>query len=209
MIRFVRHFWEDRSGGPAAEFSLVLPVLLLFIFGTIDIGRFLYAWNQAEKATQIGARFAVATEAIPSGMKSYSYATVPGGYGLLQGAIVSQNEFGGIHCTSTSPCTCKGTNSAPCPFSLTHTSGAFTALVNRMRSFKPDIVAADVFVDYDWSGLGYAGDPNGPDIAPMVTVGLQNMQFRPITFFMFKGTIALPSFRTTLSMEDGDGSASN
>src|SRR3546814_11895431 len=57
---FIRFVHDQR--GAAAEFALVLPLLLIFVLGTIDIG--LYAWriNQAEKATQMGARWAVVNE---------------------------------------------------------------------------------------------------------------------------------------------------
>src|SRR3546814_1608145 len=38
---------------------------------------------------------------------------------------------------------------------------AFNNIVNRMRLFMPEIGSANVTIDYDYSGLGYAGDPNG------------------------------------------------
>ena len=44
---------------------MVLPLLLLFIFGIIDVGRLMWTWNRAEKATQMGARFAVVTDMVP------------------------------------------------------------------------------------------------------------------------------------------------
>ena len=53
---------RDRSAASAAEFALVLPLLLLFLFGIIDAGRFMWEYNRAEKATQVGARVAVVTD---------------------------------------------------------------------------------------------------------------------------------------------------
>ncbi len=58
---------RDRRGASAAEFALVLPLLLLLLFGIIDAGRFLYETNRAEKATQMGARYAIVTNVIPAG----------------------------------------------------------------------------------------------------------------------------------------------
>jgi Flp pilus assembly protein TadG len=40
------------------EFAVVVPVLLLLIFGTIDLGRFLYAYNNLAFAVREGARLA-------------------------------------------------------------------------------------------------------------------------------------------------------
>ena len=46
-------------GATAAEFAMVLPIVILFLLGTIDVGRLMWTWNKAEKATQFGARYAV------------------------------------------------------------------------------------------------------------------------------------------------------
>ena len=77
-----------------------------------------------------------------------------------------------------------------------------------MQTMKPDITAANVRVDYSGSGLGFAGDPNGMEIAPLVTVRLTGMQFVPLTGFMF-ATINMPDFRTTMPAEDSSGTQSN
>ena len=42
----------------------MLPLLILFLFGIIDAGRFLWEINRAEKATQVGARLAVVTDVV-------------------------------------------------------------------------------------------------------------------------------------------------
>ncbi len=64
---------RDRSAASAAEFALVLPLLLLFLFGIIDAGRFMWEYNKAEKATQVGVREAVVTDVIPGGLATASY----------------------------------------------------------------------------------------------------------------------------------------
>ncbi|ODT91755.1 MAG: hypothetical protein ABS86_02175 [Sphingobium sp. SCN 64-10] len=112
MTGLARRLWQDRTGASAAEFAMVVPLLLLFIFGAIDVGRFMWTMNEAEKAAQMGARFAVATDVIPTGMASYSYA-VSGG--IAQGDPIPQSSFPGVNCTSTA-CTCKsgGCTCNPC-----------------------------------------------------------------------------------------------
>lgn len=73
----------------------------------------------------------------------------------------------------------------------------------------PEIQPSNVIVEYDNSGIGYAGDPNAPDVATLVTVRLTGLNFQPITFYAFGGTIAMPSFRSALTMEDGEGTVAN
>ena len=197
----LRAFCRDERGASAAEFALVLPLLLLLLFGSIDLGRYGWALNQAEKATQIGARWAVATDVIPTGLATYSFA-VDGD--LPQGSVVDQTRFPGVTCTNAG-CTCMGT----CAFSTTADSAAFGRLVTRMQQIYPEIQPENVVVTYAWSGLGFAGDPNGPDVAPLTTVSLRDMEFAPITTFGFAGNVDLPSFPHTLSMEDGSGTDSN
>ncbi|MGC1270887.1 MAG: TadE family protein, partial [Croceibacterium sp.] len=89
----------NESGASAAEFALVLPVFLMFLVGMIDVGRYTWAFNEAEKATQIGARWAIATDPVPSALSSYSFV-IDGG--LEQGQPVPIASFAGIHCESSS-----------------------------------------------------------------------------------------------------------
>ena len=52
---------------------MVLPLLILFLFGIIDGGRSLWEVNKAEKATQAGARVAVVTDVLDSGLRDENY----------------------------------------------------------------------------------------------------------------------------------------
>lgn len=199
-------FLANEDGGPAAEFALVLPLALLFLFGVVDIGRFMWEFNRAEKATQMGARYAVATDIVSTGLSNYSFAiscSVP------QGTTVNSSQFGSSICTS-SQCTvttsCTGISSGNT--ASAYNSTAFTNIVNRMQAFKTDILPANVTVSYTNSGLGYAGDPNGLDIAPLTTVRVTGLRFNPIVLFNAV-TLTMPDFSYSLTMEDGSGTVSN
>ena len=203
---WLRNLLRDQHGGPAAEFALVLPLVLLFLFGIIDVGRLAWEVNRAEKATQIGARWAAATDMIASGLAGYSFAT--GTELIPAGTPVPATAFPGITCSSTGSaptCTCAGA----CNFPTTADTNAFSSLVARMNNIKPGIAANNVVVEYRNSGLGFAGDPNGPDVAPIISVRLRNLQFVPLTLILFDGAIDLPDFSYSLTMEDGAGDRSN
>ena len=202
-----RRLGADQRGASAAEFALVLPLLLLFLFGIIDIGRLFYSVNQAEKATQMGARFAIVTDTIPPKVANADYvgavACDADNNGVYEacakgGFIKDPNALAPVSCSSTG-CT---------PSSTTMNTGAFTRLVARMQAFDPSIAATNVTVSFRGSGLGYAGDPTGMDVIPLVTVEVANIQFRPImTLSLAKFT--LPASRTTLSAESSAGTQSN
>jgi hypothetical protein len=195
---------RDSKASSAAEFALVLPLLLIFLLGIIDVGRLMWTWNRAEKATQMGVRYAVATDPVATGLASYSFAT---GSSIPQGGAIDTSYFASMTCSSTSCGSCSGSacNSLTTPYNST----AFDNTVGRMRAFLPELAAANVEILYSNSGIGYSGDPNGPDLAPLVTVRIKDMSFRPIALFLFNASISLPSFSAALTMEDGQGTVSN
>lgn len=204
-MRALRTFAADTRGS-AAEFALVLPLAMLFLFAIIDGGRLFWTVNRAEKATQMGARFAVVTDMVASDLIDYSFA-VDGG--ITQGTVVPITEFERITCQSdgtTVSCACP--SGAPCDFGDTADPDAFRRIVARMQSIMSEIEEQNVVVDYSWSGLGFSGDPNGPDVAPLTTVSLRNMQFAPTTLIAFGTNINLPRAHYSLTLEDGEGSES-
>ena len=159
--------------------------------------------NRAEKATQTGARWAVATDILASGLVNYSFA-VDGG--ILQGEPIPEANFPGVDCDNAG-CTCA--NGGTCDFDLDADPTAFAALVDRMNDIKADIVAANVSVNYRFSGLGYAGDPNGPDVSPIVTVEVRNLPFTPMIGALLGISIDIPDLSYSLTMEDAAGTVSN
>jgi Flp pilus assembly protein TadG len=216
-----RNLLRDRAGASAAEFALVLPLFLILLFGIIDAGRWMWIYNEAEKATQMGARFAIVTEGIAGDRASGTgiYAPYVGVGGLIQGDVIPASQFGKIVCTATvgaggtvtASCSCT-TN--PCPTLGTPNSTAFNNVVTRMKAFLPQLAANNVTIEYSSSGLGYAGSPILPDLSPLVTVKIGGgapatpLRFTPLTTFAL-ASMTMPTFTTTLSAEDVSGAYSN
>jgi Flp pilus assembly protein TadG len=192
------------EGAAGAEFALVLPLLILFLFGMIDVGRYMWSVNQLEKATQVGARWAVVTDTIASGLAAKDFGSTLG-----QGAPIPTSSFGKMHCdkfSGTLTCSCDSNCSG---IAMTANATAFQQMVNRMIQIAPALTDRNVRITYTNSGLGYAGDPtpNSPEVQPIVTVRAQSVSFAPLIFFGF--TTTLPSESASLTMEDGNGPTSN
>ena len=199
MRRHFRRLVACTKAQTGVEFTLVLPLLLFFLLGFIDAGRAMWTINRAEKATQMGVRYAITTDMVAAGLGSYVFTQS----GLAQGDSIPTSAFVGVTCDSTT-CTNKGAGPPP-----GYSATAFNNLVARMRFFYPEITPANVIIEYDNSGIGYAGDPNAPDVAALVTVRLVNVTFQPFSTYAFAGPLTLPEFRSALTMEDGTGTVAN
>jgi len=57
MIR-LRAFVRDESGAAAAEMALMLPLLLIMMFGGLEAGHYFYTEHRIVKAVRDGARYA-------------------------------------------------------------------------------------------------------------------------------------------------------
>jgi len=203
----LRWIIRDSGGASAVEFALVLPLFILFLLGIIDVGRWLWTYNHLEKATQMGARMAVVTNAT-SGTEAAQtgiYAPYFGVAGLTQGDVIPASAFGKITCNNTS-CTC---TTSPCPTLGAYSTADFNRVADWMSLFYHQIQRTNVAIEYSSSGLGYAGNPNGPDLAPIVTVRLSGMTFTPLACELVGCSFTMPQFVSSLTYEDGIGSQSN
>ena len=203
-----RSLITGRGGATAAEFAMVLPLLLILLFAVIDGGRYMWTVNRSQKAVQAGARYAIVTDTVPGGLQDFTFVsdTNP------PGSPVPVSAFGSITCAAsggTPACSCV-TN--PCSTEMlgTTNSAAFTAIADRMRFFYPELANDNVTVRYEGIGLGFAGNPYGSDVSPMVTVEINGATFRPVTLLVFgRPQINLPLFRSSMTLEDGLGNVSN
>ena len=221
-----RSFLTDHSGSSAAEFALVLPAVLLFLLGIIDVGRFAWSLNEVEKATQVGARHAVVTNIVATGFNDADFADACGETPLNVGdRVACADAFPPVTCDAAG-CACAGGDCGAVDAGG-YDGDAFQGILARMRRIAPYIAAGNLTVTYSPSGLGYHGDPacfgvqtkagcevdgeivNQSDVAPIVTVRVGSVSFQPITFGLFSGGITIPARSYSLSMEDGYGVKAN
>jgi Flp pilus assembly protein TadG len=64
FIRMTRHRTADRSGAAAVEFALVLPLLVLILFGIVEFAAAWHARQLITNAAREGARVAVVGNAM-------------------------------------------------------------------------------------------------------------------------------------------------
>jgi Flp pilus assembly protein TadG len=196
--------FRDTRGSTVAEFAMVLPIVIFFLLGIVDAGRLMWTLNRIEKGTQMGVRYAAVTDPIPSNLLLRDFALQDSAVG---GNAVSQGVFGNVTCSSADQgaqassisCNCSGSScaSGANPIGATYSVPVFNNILDRVRWFTKDSLAVNVEVKYENVGLGYAGDPNGADVAPLITVTVKNFSF------------SLPDVKASLTMEDGAGTVSN
>jgi len=59
--RILRRLHVEQRAAAMVEFAIVAPVLLLFVFGIVEYGRFFFLYNNLTNAAREGARLAAVT----------------------------------------------------------------------------------------------------------------------------------------------------
>jgi Flp pilus assembly protein TadG len=169
MIKFVR----DRGAAAGAEFALIVVVFAGLLLGIIDFGRALWEYNEAQKACQVGARFAVVNNMVAPGLHAWDGMNDGG---LAEGQSIPLNAI------TPNPVVC---DSAGCNGGFGYDSNAYNAIYDAMAAHYPRLGSsgtpnpnADVQVSYTNVGRCFAGrNLVGPDYCPLVTVSIQGLQF--------------------------------
>ncbi len=195
---FLRRLARDQRGISSIEFVIVATVFFMMIFGMVDFSRAMWEWNAAAKATHWGVRYAVVNDMVAIQMSEWS-GTVDGGLGA--GSAVSVASLNGLAdtftCTSTTGCNLQTDTTND------YDDIAFGLIVARMQAIYDKIQPENVIVEYRHIGLGFAGNPLGPDLHPAVTITLVGMQFDFITpGFAGIFDIPMPAFTATMTGED-------
>jgi Flp pilus assembly protein TadG len=71
MDRFTRHWnrlWRARGGIASVELALILPLLVLMLFGTIEVGRLLFDFHAASKTVRDATRYLTRIDAAALGL---------------------------------------------------------------------------------------------------------------------------------------------
>ncbi len=195
---FLHRLARDQRGISSIEFVIVATVFFMLIFGMVDFSRAMWEWNAAAKATHWGVRYAVVNDMVTIQMSEWS-GTVDGGLGA--GSAVSVASLNGLAdtftCTSTTGCNLQTDTTTD------FDSDTFNDIVARMRAIYDKIQPENVIIEYRHIGLGFAGNPIGPDLHPAVTITLVGMQFDFVTPGLAGiFNIAMPDFAATMTGED-------
>jgi Flp pilus assembly protein TadG len=94
---------RGRTRGQAlVEFALVLPLLLLLVFGIVDAGRLIYAYNTVSNSARNGARVAIVNQSTSGAETCDTTAATPGATAWPVGCAISSGIGLGIKDTDVS-----------------------------------------------------------------------------------------------------------
>ena len=167
LIRFLR----GRRGAAGAEFALLAVVFAGILLGIIDFGRALWEYNEAQKACQVGARFAVVNNMVASDLYAWD--------GVADGGLVAGQSIP-VAAISPNSTTCDDNGCSAWGYN----SAAYDAIYNAMAAQFPRLGSASnpnpqaiVEVTYEHIGKGFAGNLFGADVWPLTTVSIRGLQF--------------------------------
>jgi TadE-like protein len=210
LRRFISQFAVDEYGGPLVEAAVMIPILFVFLLGSVDFVNAFRQWNATTKAVEVGARLAAVSDPVASGLNSLPTNAV-------NPPTVNPGDpmpLFDVTCDgATSSCSCSGFCTGVGTFNSTamndivfgrgksacgaSTSYYFTGMCNMLGSIQP----ANVKIRYTQTGLGFAGRSAGP--VPTITVSVQNITFQ---YFFLKDLLgflnrAIPGQSTTITGE--------
>lgn len=191
-----RRFLRDEAGISSVEFALVSFVFLLMVLAIVDFSRAMWEWNRAAKATQAGVRHAVVRDIVATNFRTFDGTTATDiGTSVPEGA--------GPPVTTCTSAGCDDGSGNQALDALGQ--AAWDEIVAWMVAYDGAITEDNVVITYRHVGFGMAGCPGCPDVDPLVTVSLRNMNFDLFTpgLAQLASPIAMPDFASTLSGEDG------
>lgn len=195
-------YLRDARGSALVEAALVLPVFFLLIFGTIDFALFMWQWNAANKAVQLGARKAIVSDSVAAGAGLTLPESMAYWNGLPLGAGCAPDDVGRsacpvfvVQCNAAAGCRCPDSN---CDFVLARASLA--PIITAMRAALSTLQAEDLEVKYAMNYLGYVGRP--VPVPVDVTVSIVNMKYDLLFLNVLLGPSIPIRASATLPSED-------
>jgi Flp pilus assembly protein TadG len=158
-------FLRDTFGGAMVEFVIVFPILLLTTIATVDATLMIWEWNQAAKATDVGARIAAVSNPVATGITQLSYD------GTFLGDVCANpatgtpttKPDGTTKCPSVAT-TCiatAGSTGGTCTDGRAFNDAAYSTILSAMQIAFPRLRRENVEIVYETTGLGFVGRPGG------------------------------------------------
>lgn len=201
----------DRRGATLVEFTVVIGFLFAITFSIVEGAMLFWQYNTAEKATHLGVRYAVESDAVAN---FQSFDAIDEGF--VAGTSLTTDEIaaftvrcewtgGQAACTcAAGTCTVGGHDFAqPVDGDQTKANDAFDAILAEVQRTLGRAQRENLVVEYAHVGLGFAGRPT-IQLVPMVTVRLRDLtwDFTAIAAFGGPDSVTMPSFTATLGGED-------
>lgn len=171
-------FGRDEGGAALIEAALVLPILLLLLFGLMEFS--LYAWNAAlaSKAVQLGVRRAIVSDpvALGPGLDSRdgtSWQGLPPGARCATTAATNPCPNFAIRCTAATSCRCLR---GACGYRFSQER--LEPILAAMQAVLPALRAENIEISYSTNGSGYVARP-GP-VPVDVGLSLVGFHYRPL-----------------------------
>lgn len=203
--KLVSKFLRETAGSVLIEYTIVFPLFITALLGTIDVCYMLYEWGTANKAAYMGARKAIVSNPVAQNVNLFSFDPTN----------LGQNCFNAITGASSGICPSRTSVCANGSCTIgTWDDTAFAAILTEMQRVFPRITRQNVRISYQTNGLGYVPGQTG-NLPMNVTVSIQCMthQFYFIDALMnwiysapacnsaLQGPI-IPTFASTLQSED-------
>lgn len=205
MVKVPGRIVADCRGAAMVEMTIVIPLLLILLFGFVDFGYAFYQWNAADKAVQVGARLAEISSPVATALTS-AVSTIPSGGAPGDSVPAGTYDFvctastsGTASCQSCASGTCTSSTVSQTAFDLIYDGDARRP---GMHQFLPGLLKSEVKIEYVATGLDYWTRPGGP--VPTIKVSIVNHHFQ---FFFLGGLLGfgqltMPDMHSTVTGED-------
>lgn len=165
-----------------AETAIIMPLLLICMFGAIDLGLLLWQWNSAEKATHFGVRKAVVSDPVALDLQNEVWnldfiglrCENPDGTPRLgNGVPICASKNTECHWDATAG---EG-GTGVCTGGYEFDEAAFQQIFSQMQAIFPELSQEHVSISYGSSGLGFVGHPYGTPVIVRVGIRCRTYQF--------------------------------
>ncbi len=131
----------DRGGSVMVENAIVFGLLFVLTIALIEFSLALWQWNTAEKATELGVRFAVQSDPVSLGLAEYNGVT---GGGLSPGTSLNFSNLDAftLSCTNTG-CSCSGAGCGDFTSSVSDPTGVDTG------TLTVDVITVTAMVPFE------------------------------------------------------------
>lgn len=195
--RIAKRFSREDDGVSMIEAMLTFPIVFLLLAALIEFGLAVFQWNQAAKASQLGARLAAVSDPLPADISSLTadFSGLDPAAAVPSTVVTLSCGAGATACNATrlnrlvygSDGTCNAASGTSVP-----------GMCDYFYAVKPEHVR----VTYHRAGLGYVGRPKGAVTTIVV-------ELRDLTFTLpFLGALLgfnsmnIPIFPATIVSED-------